>query len=94
MGVEVGRHVHIPPNIHIQHFETYGVTTMANYKKNELYYVDYLDSTFGMRKVTFNYEESASDFVNQLLSEGCTYLYFYKITSHTLLLHEAREEDV
>lgn len=67
---------------------------MAATKTNALYIVDCLDITFGLRKITFNYEESASDFVNQLLEEGCTYIHFYKITSQTLFWHESKKEDV
>jgi len=67
---------------------------MAAKKTNALYIVDYLDATFGLRKINFNYEESASDFVNQLLSQGCTYIHFYKIACTTLFWHGEKENDV
>ncbi len=67
---------------------------MAATKTNALYIVEYLDATFGLRKITFNYEASASDFVNQLLGEGCTFIHFYKIVSTNLFWHNQKKEDV
>lgn len=67
---------------------------MSATKTNALYVVEYLDATFGLRKITFNYEESASDFVNQLLSEGCNFINFYKIVCTTLFWHNQKKEDV
>lgn len=53
-----------------------------------LYHVTYLDTTFGLRTLTFNHQETANDFCNQLLVEQCEFVHFYSAKTSTIFLKD------
>lgn len=67
---------------------------MAQNYDTILYQVIFLDDLFGLRTMTFNYEESANDFCNQLLIENCTFIHFYKIHTCTIFIKDESSRNV
>ena len=88
IDVEVGHHVYIPPNIHIKHFETYGVSTMAKHFDYTTYHVTFLDDTFGLKTLTFNNKECAQDFANDLVFKQCEFVHLYQSQVSTIYLKD------
>ncbi len=52
------------------------------------YHVTHLDDCFGLKTLTFNHEEAANDFTNQLLETHCTFVHFYETRTVTKYLRD------
>lgn len=61
---------------------------MAQNFDSTLYQVTFLDNVFGLRTMTFNHQESANDFCNQLLIEKCEFIHFYKMHTSTIFMKD------
>lgn len=61
---------------------------MAKHYDYTTYHVTYLDSLYGLRTLTFNHQETANDFCNQLLLEQCEFVHFYSAKTSTIFLKD------